>query len=187
MPALDPKYNSEWENKNRVRRNQYRKEWRKDNANHCKAYLADYRAKNRERINRQKRESYARKKQDPSWVARKNAMQFASNNKNPQTRLAIMLRTRIYRALNCKNAKRAYKSIKLLGASISKVKKHLESLFQEGMTWDNHSRDGWHIDHIIPCASFDLTDPKQQLKCFHYTNLQPLWAKDNLSKKDKIQ
>ena len=179
MPALDPKYNSEWEKKNRVRRNQYRKEWRRDNANHCKAYLADYRAKNRERINRQKRESYARKKQDPSWVARKNAMQFASNNKNPQTRLAIMLRTRIYRALNCKNAKRAYKSIKLLGASISKVKKHLESLFQEGMTWDNHGK--WHIDHKIP-IKYDNPTLDEQKERLHYLNLQPLWAEENISK-----
>ena len=52
------------------------------------------------------------------------------------------------------------------------------------MTKENHGF--WHIDHIIPCASFNLKDPKQQTKCFHYTNLQPLWAKENLSKGAKI-
>ena len=52
------------------------------------------------------------------------------------------------------------------------------------MTWDNHGE--WHIDHIKPCASFDLTDADQQRECFNYTNLQPLWAKDNLSKGAKI-
>ena len=50
------------------------------------------------------------------------------------------------------------------------------------MSWDNHGYDGWHVDHIRPCASFDLTDEEQVRKCFHYTNLQPLWAKDNLRK-----
>ena len=59
---------------------------------------------------------------------------------------------------------------------------HLEKQFQPGMSWDNHGYDGWHVDHIRPCASFDLTDEEQVRKCFHYTNLQPLWAKDNLRK-----
>jgi hypothetical protein len=53
------------------------------------------------------------------------------------------------------------------------------------MTWENHGRYGWHIDHIRPCASFDLADPEQQRKCFHYTNLQPLWASENMRKGDK--
>lgn len=47
-------------------------------------------------------------------------------------------------------------------------------------------KHGWHVDHIIPCSSFDLTDIKQQKICFHYTNLQPLWAIDNLKKSNKI-
>ena len=54
----------------------------------------------------------------------------------------------------------------------------------EGMTWENHGE--WHIDHIKPCASFNLFDPKQQIMCFHYTNLQPLWAEENLSKSNKF-
>ncbi len=66
------------------------------------------------------------------------------------------------------------------------AREHLEKQFKEGMTWENHGLYGWHIDHIIPCASFDLTDLEQQKKCFHYTNLQPLWAKENLIKGVKI-
>jgi hypothetical protein len=77
--------------------------------------------------------------------------------------------------------------ITLLGCSIEHFKYHIESLFQEGMTWENHKSDGWHIDHIIPCSSFDLTDIEQQKKCFHYTNLQPLWWYDNLAKGAKLQ
>ena len=53
------------------------------------------------------------------------------------------------------------------------------------MSWDNWSIKGWHIDHIRPCSSFDLSDPTQQKECFHYTNLQPLWASENLKKNNK--
>ena len=73
-------------------------------------------------------------------------------------------------------------TIQLLGCNAAELKLHLESKFTVGMTWENHSQFGWHIDHILPCASFALTDPEQQKKCFHYTNLQPLWWVDNIKK-----
>ena len=69
---------------------------------------------------------------------------------------------------------------KLCGTSIDKLKRHIESKFLPGMSWDNHG--DWHIDHIKPCASFNLTDEAQLLECFNYKNLQPLWAEDNLRK-----
>jgi len=59
---------------------------------------------------------------------------------------------------------------------------YLEALFTPGMTWDNRGLYGWHIDHIKPLASFDLTDREQFLQACHYTNLQPLWWQDNLKK-----
>lgn len=64
-------------------------------------------------------------------------------------------------------------------------KVYLESLFQPGMVWENYGNDGWHIDHVRPLSSFDLLDPVQFSQACHYTNLQPLWAKDNLSKGNK--
>jgi hypothetical protein len=76
-------------------------------------------------------------------------------------------------------------TINLLGCSLEEARKHLESQFKEGMTWENHGNKGWHIDHIRPCASFDLTDIEQQRDCFNYKNLQPLWWNENLSKGDK--
>ena len=69
---------------------------------------------------------------------------------------------------------------------MEELKIYLESKFLPGMTWDNWSKDGWHIDHVVPLASFDLTNKEQFDKACHYTNLQPLWAKDNLSKSDRL-
>jgi len=74
----------------------------------------------------------------------------------------------------------------LLGCTLEFFISHIESKFKKDMTWENKGVFGWHIDHIIPCASFDLTKPSEQKKCFHYTNLQPLWAYDNLSKGSKL-
>jgi hypothetical protein len=102
---------------------------------------------------------------------------------DPEFKILTMLRKRI---LNVIKGKRRYRSIDLLGCTVSEARVHLEKQFKEGMTWDNHGHYGWHIDHIIPCSSFDFTDPEQQKKCFHYTNLQPLWWRENISKGNKI-
>ena len=99
-------------------------------------------------------------------------------------KLSCNLRSRMNSALK-ENWKSGH-TLDLLGCSVDEFKTHIESQFTEGMTWDNHTRTGWHIDHILPCASFDLSIPAQQYKCFHYTNLQPLWATENLSKGCKI-
>ena len=74
----------------------------------------------------------------------------------------------------------------VVGYALDELKKHLEKQFANNMTWENYGRNGWHIDHIRPCASFDLSEPAQQRECFHYSNLQPLWAKDNLAKGKKL-
>ena len=70
----------------------------------------------------------------------------------------------------------------ILGTDWSVVKLHMESLFKEGMTWNNHGE--WHIDHIIPISSGKTED--EVIKLCHYSNLQPLWAEENLLKSDKI-
>jgi hypothetical protein len=98
-------------------------------------------------------------------------------------KLRKTIRARIRLAL--KNDKKRSKTLKLLGVNnIITAKKHLEKLFKPRMTWKNHGK--WHIDHIIPCSSFDLTKASEQRECFHYTNLQPLWASENLAKGSKI-
>jgi len=97
-------------------------------------------------------------------------------------KLKKVLRSRMNMALG--HNWKAARTAELLGASIPEVWNHLEKQFQLGMTRKNHGL--WHIDHIKPCATFDLSDPEQQKKCFHYTNLQPLWAFDNISKGKRV-
>jgi hypothetical protein len=99
---------------------------------------------------------------------------------DPEFKLVKTLRSRLGTAVRRQNSNKNNTTIELLGCSVSFLKGYLEAKFTEGMTWENHGE--WHIDHIKPCASFNLLDEEEQKKCFHYTNLQPLWAADNLSK-----
>lgn len=110
----------------------------------------------------------------------KNRCQRKKTNIN--FRIICNLRGRIYHAV--KYSSKSQKTITLLGCNLDELKIHLEKQFKEGMTWDNYGKNGWHIDHIIPCAVFDMSDPIEQKQCFHYSNLQPLWAKDNIIKSD---
>lgn len=108
-----------------------------------------------------------------------NASKARSRAKHPEILLKSRVRSRIGQALR-KGYKKFYNSTQMLGCSYAELKKHLEGLFQPGMTWEN--RGEWEIDHIRPCASFDLMIPEQQKCCFHYTNLQPLWKHENRAK-----
>jgi hypothetical protein len=104
-------------------------------------------------------------------------------NTDPSYKLITNQRTRITGILK---KHKTDKTLNLLGCSAQFLRTYIENKFLEGMTWDNYGKHGWHIDHIIPCSSFNLTDSTQQQICFHYTNLQPLWAIDNLKKSNKI-
>lgn len=93
------------------------------------------------------------------------------------------IRSRVGRAIE-----KDYKSgstIDLLGCTVEQLKFWLEAQFKDGMTWKNRGRKGWHIDHIKPLSSFDLTNPEELKQACHYTNLQPLWWYENLSKGNK--
>ena len=98
---------------------------------------------------------------------------------NLQKRLSQIIRTRIRAAL-LTGALKSADTLKLLGCNIKQLKTWISKRFLENMSWDNYGQ--WHIDHIKPCALFNLDDPEEQKRCFHFSNLQPLWAKDNLKK-----
>lgn len=89
-------------------------------------------------------------------------------------------RSRLQNALKLINIKKKNKTIDYLGCSIEFLKDYIESLFKDNMNWNN--RNLWHIDHIIPCCSFDLSNESELYTCFHYSNLRPIWAEDNLLK-----
>src|SRR5215475_8895605 len=82
--------------------------------------------------------------------------------------------------LDLPKARPVDKTITLIGCSPVELMQHIERQFLPGMAWNN--RHLWHVDHIKPCSAFDLLDPEQQKRCFHYSNLRPMWARDNLSK-----
>lgn len=171
------KIGSEWYTKNKERKKETSAKWYIKNKERAKEKATKWKKENKEKV----------KKTEAKWKAgnkEKIAKQFIQRYHNDLNfRLLNILRTRVRGAI--KNGHKSAKTMSLLGCSIEEVKSHLESQFKEGMTWDNHGE--WHIDHIIPCASFDLTDPEQQKKCFHYTNLQPLWATENMSKGAKLE
>lgn len=116
---------------------------------------------------------------NPNWGGGKH--------NNPLYKLSKILRGRIqelFRKNRASGWKKNKKTHELIGAEWVIVRDHLESKFREGMTWENHTYNGWHIDHIIPLCSAKTEE--ELIKLFHYTNLQPLWAKENLRKSGKI-
>lgn len=134
-----------------------------------------YREKYRDRILENKR------KYQESGRATEMAKKWqAKQMNNVEFRTKKRLRGRIYVAL--KRGVKSQGTMELLGCIIEQFKSHFQSLFTEGMNWDKYMKGEIVIDHIKPCASFDLTMPEQQKECFHYTNMQPLWELDNLKK-----
>lgn len=103
--------------------------------------------------------------------------------KNVSFTLALKLRNRLNKAI--KNNQKSGSAVRDIGCSIEELKIYLESKFQPGMSWSNYSRYGWHIDHIEALSRFDLSNSEQLKKACHYTNLQPLWARDNLKKDNR--
>lgn len=104
-------------------------------------------------------------------------------------RIGFLLRCNLHRAITRHKSGRDWRPDAKLRAILDCSKPdliaHIEAQFLPGMSWANYGRKGWEIDHIKPCASFDLTQHDQVLLCFHYTNLRPLWRLDNLRRPRK--
>lgn len=108
----------------------------------------------------------------------KKVWEIFNYKNNPRYRTTKILRRRMQLALKGKN--KSLSTMSLIGCEIDYLMYYLQCQFKRGMNWDNHGE--WVIDHIKPCKKFDLSKPSEQKKCFHYTNLQPLWKLDNLIK-----
>jgi hypothetical protein len=113
---------------------------------------------------------------------RKNTYRKERYSTDVNFKLSLKIRARLGAAIK-NNSKSLTNNF---GCSISELKTYLESKFEPGMSWDNYCMHGWHIDHIRPLCSFNLSDPNQLREACHYSNLQPLWAKDNLRKSSKF-
>lgn len=143
--------------------------WAQDNPERVAATKTRWQANNRDKHRKSAREYLARRRE---------------TDDNYKIRSA--LRGRIVQALKAKGVSKSKSVIELLGCDIQFLRGYLEARFLPGMTWANYGRQpGWNLDHRIPCAEFDLRDSVQQRQCFHYSNIQPLWAKDNLAKSAK--
>lgn len=124
----------------------------------------------------------AEKRKHPDYWPKFNAYQRARRERDPRIKLAQALRNTISSAL--RGRYKAGTFIELIGCSQKELVGHLERQFAEGMSWQlyGHGKGKWSVDHVVPCASFNLSDPDQQKLCFHYTNLKPMWFVENCSK-----
>ena len=161
------------------------KEYRLKNLEHLKQKAKEWRERNKSYLKISKKEYYLKNK-DKSVLASRLSRQ-RRYNKDIQFTLTTKIRRRIHMAIRKQFTSKAYKTRELLGCDYNSFKKYFSSLFKKGMNWNKFNKGEIHIDHIRPCSSFDLTKSEEQRKCFHYTNTQPLWAKENISKGAKLE
>ena len=179
------------------------KQWNADNPEQAKKFSRDYHRKARQldpQKYRDRDKARSGRHQTPEYRAQAKAYYQRTKAercayrrewtkqdrlRNPSNAIAADLRSLVGTAIKKQFGEKAHKTNELIGCTIEQLMDHLESLFLEGMTWENKGRNGWHVDHIRPCDSFDLTDPDQQKQCFHFSNLQPLWEADNIRKSNK--
>ena len=149
-----------WYNNNKQKEREY---YQNNKERRCK-YLKQWRHRNKDHLSLRAKQRY---------------------HQDVEFRIASTLRSRLNQAI--KNNQKSGSAVKNLGCSIADFKVYIESKWQEGMVWDNWTKDGWHIDHIKPLCQFDLTNPEELKKACHYTNLKPMWAKENLSKGSRYE
>ena len=165
-----------WRDENQEKIQKWNKAWFVKNKEYRKIY-----DNNRRKINAVKiaKQSKKYKQEHKEQIKKANRKYFKRRREiDINFKITGNLRTRLNKAITRESK---FTSVtKLIGCSIKELKNYLEARFVKNMTFDNYGK--WHIDHIKPCSSFDLSKNKEQKKCFHYSNLQPLWELDNLIK-----
>ena len=184
-------YLREYRKKNSERLAEKQKEYADANRDKRTAQQAEYREQNRDKINermriyservRDEKRAYMQEwqKQNADSIRQKRAERYKTD---PAYRLRLNLRNRLNAAIHvgCK----AGSAVRDLGCTIDEFMAYIANLFTTGMSWENWGE--WHLDHIKPLASFDLTDRNQFIIACHYTNIRPLWAEDNLRKGHRV-
>lgn len=171
-------YRRKWYLRNKDNRKEYYKKWYAKNKEWLYAYQKKYRKDNAEIVKKRKR------KYSQNHKAQRNKHSQEIRHNNPKIRINDSVRKGIWKSLS--GNKKGLHWEKLVGYTLIDLMTHLESLFIEGMTWDNYGE--WHVDHIIPQAVFNFTHPEDIdfERCWTLKNLQPLWAIDNFKKNDSI-
>ena len=180
-------------------------EWQKNNKEKQREYVKKSREKHKEKNRQYDRDRYAAKKArwQQYYIDNKKerldkcaAYKKTENGKksarismskrlqDPTIRLIHNMRSRVKNAMKNGGYKKSDTTKKLLGCTPEELRLHFESQFRDGMNWNNYGQ--WHVDHIKPVSSFDMTNSEHQRLCFHYTNLQPLWAMENFLKSDNL-
>jgi hypothetical protein len=169
----NPEYFEKYRKENRDKIIESLTEWRKNNSEYRRTYYEK---------NYEKEIGYYKLNHEKN---KKNQKEYVKNKykNNVLFSLKLKLNGRLHKVLKRNNFEKKYRFTEILGCNLEEFKVYFESKFTEGMSWDLMGKE-IHIDHIIPCASAKTEE--DMIKLFHYTNLQPLWAKDNMSKSDKI-
>jgi hypothetical protein len=154
------------------------------------ACVSDHAERNRRRCRRYRRanlealraydrvrgQSAERRQRTREWL-RRSGYERKLYAEDAQHRLRKVVRARISYLLKkrCKSGV----AVDTIGCTGDELAAYLEARFEPGMSWDNRGLHGWHVDHVRPLLVFDLTDPAQMREASHYTNLQPLWKREN--------
>jgi hypothetical protein len=162
--------NKKWIQNNYEHLKEYKKNWNNANREKLKEYDKKYKNKNIDKV-KQYHKEYSK-----NW-------NYEKCNKDPIFKLKVRLRTAIYKSLKKENFVKCLSTTDIIGCSFEYFKEYIESLFLDGMNWNNYG--SWHIDHIKPISLATTKEEIYQLN--HYTNLQPLWALDNLKKYNKYE
>ena len=167
-----------WYLKNKERHNERTKENYLKNREKRIKQMAEYNFKNREHLLEQMKEHHLKNKEKKREYNREYMRKRYNTDIN--FRLKTLCRIRVRLAL--KGFDKSASTMELIGCTPDELRKHIESLFQPWMTWENQGAGGWDIDHIKACFHFNLADPEQQRACFNWSNLQPLEHIANIKK-----
>lgn len=169
---------TDWREQNRDKHNA----WGRNNPDKLRAAQKRYDDKHSERRKKSRLDWYLRNKQKQRAYQRRLKKRLRETSAD--YRFRCNLRGRIHKAIRRGDGLKSGRTLDLIGCTVAELRAHLERQFLPGMAWSNygHGADRWNVDHLVPCAAFDLSDPEQQRRCFHFSNLRPLWQPDNIRK-----
>lgn len=173
--------NREYKNNNKEYYSEYNKKYREDNREELINYSKNWREENRSSFAEKRREYY---QENMEYIKKRN-YEYCKNRRksDPLYKLTLGIRCLILASFKTQYTKKSKKTMEILGCTFEEFKGYLESKFDENMNWTNQGIY-WHMDHIIPISSAKSVEEVYQLN--HYTNFQPLYWKDNLSKGNKV-